>query len=54
MMLQGFSLRQRVEKKEDVEEVINILMQVWDKRSGEVNSRLAMEPFLPSNNNNNK
>lgn len=31
-MLQGFSLRQRGEKKEEVSELINILMQVLEKR----------------------
>lgn len=46
MMLQGFSLRHRAEKREDIDELVNILIQVWEKRSSEVNSRLAMEPFF--------
>lgn len=39
-MLQGFSLKQRAEKKEDVEQMVDILMQVWEKRSAKVNSSL--------------
>lgn len=48
MMLQGFLLRRRAEKKEDVEELVNILMEVWNTGSSEVDSRLAMEPFPPT------
>lgn len=52
-MLQGFSLRQRAEKTEDVDELVDILVQVRDKRSIAIQSQLITDPFFPTGNNNN-
>lgn len=41
-MIQGLSLKQRAEKKGDVDELVNMLMHVLDKKSSKVHSRSSI------------